>query len=95
MNKDTFLKLLQSLITMTDPKDPASVASSKAILVNLEGLLKSSGMADGLVMRLVVTAERNFDDLVKHKKDFAGKPGDISANKAKRDRLEMTLFPHC
>lgn len=95
MNYDTFLKLLQSIITMTDAKDPASIACAKAVLVNLNGLIRSSGMADGAVMRIVYGAERNFDHLVLHKEEFAGKPGEIRQNKAKRDRLRMTLSPHC
>lgn len=95
MNRDTFLKFLQSLITMTDAKDPTSIASAKAILVNLDGLIRSSGMANGQVMRMVVNAERIFENLILHKDEFAGKPGEVSNNKVKRDRLEMTLFPHC
>lgn len=95
MNEDTFLKLLQSLITMTDAKDATSIACSKSILVNLDALLRSSGMANGIVMRMVMNAERIFEDLIIHKNDFAGKPGEIKSNKAKRDRLAMMLYPHC
>ena len=95
MNRDTFLKFLQSLITMTDANDPASIASAKAILVNLCGLIRSSGMANGQVMSMVTNAEQIFENLVLHKEDYAGKPGDVNKNKAKRNRLEMTLFPHC
>ena len=95
MNEDTFLKLLQSLITMTDANDATSIACSKSILVNLNALLRSSGMANAIVMRMVMSAERIFEDLIAHKNDFAGKPGERSKNKAKRDRLAMTLFPHC
>lgn len=95
MNRDTFLKFLQSLITMTDAEDPTSIASAKAILVNLSGLIRSSGMANGQVMRMVMNAESIFENLIVYKEDFAGKPGEVSKNKAKRDRLEMMLFPHC
>lgn len=41
MNQDIFLKLLQSIITMVDERDPVSIASGKAILVNLKGLIWS------------------------------------------------------
>ena len=95
MNRDTFLKFLQSLITMTDANDPASIASAKAIIIKLNGLIRSSGMANGQVMMMADNAEHIFENLIAYKEDFAGKPGDVRKNKAKRDRLEMTLFPHC
>ena len=80
---------------MTDANDPASIANAKAIIINLNGLIRSSGMASGQVMRMVDNAEHISENLISHKEDYAGKPGDISKNKVKRDRLEMTLFPHC
>ena len=95
MNRDTFLKLLQSLITMADADDPASIACAKAILKNLNELMRSSGMATGPVHRMAVRAEMLFEDLLQYKEDFAGKPGDVIRNKQKRERLEMTIFPHC
>ena len=55
MNRDTFLKFLQSLITMTDANDPASIASAKAIIINLNGMIRSSGMANGQVMMNYMT----------------------------------------
>ncbi len=95
MNSDTFLKLLQSLITVIDLDDPASFACGKAIIVNLSGLLRSSGKADHYVIRMVIVAERSFRYLVSHKAEFAGRPGEIKENSAKRHRLEMYLTPHC
>lgn len=95
MNYDTFLKFLQSIITMVDENDPESVKNGKTILENLRVLIWSSGKANGQVMRMIGGAVENYENLIRFKDDFAGAPGDIMRNRAKRDRLAMAIYPRC
>ena len=95
MNYDTFLKLLQSIITMVDENDPSSVKRGKTILENLRDLVWSSGKANGQVRRMIVGAIDNYENLIQLKDDFAGAPGEIMRNKAKREKLAMAIYPHC
>ena len=95
MNYDTFLKFLQSVITMTDINDPESVANSSMLLSNLYRLILSSGMADGGVRQMAAVAAHHSEELLMQREEFAGAPGHFRTNKAKRDRLAMALYPHC
>lgn len=95
MSYDTFLKVLQSIITMTDANSPESIKKSKEIVEGLYQLIASSGMADILVTNMAADAVRLFNEIIMFKDDFAGVPGQIRRNKAKRDRLAMMIYPHC
>ena len=95
MSYDTFLKVLQSIITMTDTNSPEAVKKSENIIKEIYMLILSSGMADILVTNMAADAVRLFNEIIMFKDDFAGVPGQIRRNKAKRDRLAMMIYPHC
>ena len=95
MSFDRFIELLQQLITMTDPDDFGEVLNAMNILKNLLELARSSELADALTIRAMHLGYAQFRGLLHSKDDFAGKPGDYSGNKAKRNRLAMLLKPGC
>ena len=95
MSFDRFIELLQMLITMTDPDNKEEVLNAQNILKNLIELAKSSKMVDIETFRTMNMARQEFEFLLHRKGDFAGKPGDIAVNRAKRNRLAMTIRPGC
>lgn len=95
MSFDRFVELLQQLITMTDPRDQEDVLNARNILKNLLELASRSEMADALTIRTMDRAYMTFTGLLHSKEDFAGKPGDVAGNKAKRNRLAMLIRPGC
>lgn len=95
MSKDLFLRLLQTLITITDAGDQRLVELGKSILNNLFELVRESGKCDAYLLRLIHSAYCNFQGLVDNKDSFAGYPGNFITNDNKRKRLEMSLYPHC
>ena len=54
-----------------------------------------SGMANGDVLRAMRVGYVEFNYILEHKDEFAGKPGDYHGNQAKRQRLAMMVRPHC
>lgn len=95
MSEQRFLELLQSLLTMADPKKPETVGYVKSVLENLWKLLNSSGMFDRRTFRMIHNAIDSIDELIDIRNDFAGTPGDIAGNRAKRQRLRDMLAPAC
>ena len=95
MNYDTFLKVLQSVITMTDAESPESVEEGKKVIRGIYQLILSSGMADIQTKHMAEAAARHFEGLIMCKDEFAGVPGQAHRNRIKRNRLAMTLYPHC
>ena len=95
MSYERFIELLQMLITMTDPQNEEQVLNAKNILKNLLELAEDSGMADAQTIRVMHEAYVEFNLFLHRKADFAGKPGDVMGNKAKRNRLAMMLRPGC
>ena len=95
MSKDLFLRLLQSLITITDPLDQRHVELVKSIINNLFDLCRETGKCDAYTLRLIHSAYCNYQGLVDNKDSFAGNPGNFINNDNKRKRLEMALYPHC
>lgn len=95
MSFERFIELLQMLITMTDPENEDELLNAKNILKNLQELAKSSGKADSRTIRSMQIAYHQFTAMLHSKEDFAGVPGEISANKAKRQRLAMMIRPGC
>ncbi len=95
MSFDRYIELLQQLITMTDPDNEDQVLYAKNILINLLELAQSSKMVDSITYRTMVSGRDSFTNLLRSKKDFAGKRGDIAGNQAKRRRLAMILRPGC
>lgn len=92
---DRFIELLQALITMTDPEDMDEMKYAKEVLRNLNRLAGSSMKVTREVLRTMMAAYAQFDMLMQHKSEFAGRPGDYAANDAKRHRLAMTIRPGC
>ena len=95
MSVDRLICFLQELLTMMEPSNDLSVASTKAILDNLYGLLRSSGKCNSIVLRMLIRFRDNFAYYSNHREEFIGVPGDFQRNKAKRDRLAQTLYPGC
>ena len=95
MSLDRFIELLQALITMTDPNNEDQMFYARNILKNLMELARDSEKADALAIRAMERSFRKFSDIMRHKDDFAGKPGDYSGNNAKRQRLKYMFLPHC
>ena len=95
MSLERYIELLQAIITMTDPKNEEQMLNAKNILKNLLELARSSGMAGGPTMRAMTEGYHEFSMIMRHKQDFAGKPGDYAGNQAKRQRLAMMVAPHC
>ncbi len=95
MSFERFLELLQALVTMTNPNDEEQVLNAKNILRNLLELADRSHMADRITLDTMEQAYHKFTFLLRHREDFAGKPGDYMANQAKRQRLAMMVRPGC
>ncbi len=95
MSLERFIELLQALITMTDPNNEFQMLNARNILKNLMELARDSEKADALAIRAMGRSFREFSDIMRHKDDFAGKPGDYSGNNAKRQRLKYMFLPHC
>lgn len=95
MSLENFLSFLQQIITMTDPDDTASVALAKNAVVSVIALAHSSKKVDALTWRVMYAAEMRLEQLLRHKEDFAGKPGDYVGNQNKRHRLLNVLRPGC
>jgi len=95
MSQDQFLKLLQSILTMTDAKQKVSAVYAGRMLENLFELALDSGKCDGLTLHMMENSIRLLDVLIKRKADYAGVPGDYAGNQAKRNRLGEALYPRC
>lgn len=95
MSLENFISFLQQLLTMVDKKDAYSTALAKSILQSVVELAKASQKVDGRTLRAMDTAVGEFEELVLHAKEFAGKPGEILENEQKRSRLTMMLLPSC
>ena len=95
MSVDRLICFLQELLTMLEPGNALSVASARAILDNLCGLLRSSGKCSSIVLRIADRFRENFVYYCHHREEFAGVPGEYQQNQAKRDRLRQTLYPGC
>ena len=95
MSKGSFLRFLQSIITMVDPKDESSVALGYTTLVSLISMANSSHKVDAFTLHLMRMAVLNYEGLIMHQEDFAGIPGDYHNNVAKRHRLEHAIRPGC
>ncbi len=95
MSLENYLSFLQQIITMTNPKDPASVALAKNALSAVTALAITSHKVDSLTWRIMDSAEDQFERLLRHKDDFQGVPGDYAGNSNKRHRLLNVLRPGC
>ena len=95
MSLERYLELLQAIITMTNPENEEQMLNAKNILKNLLELADSSEMTDGPTMRAMTQGYDEFSMIMRHREDFAGRPGDFAGNTAKRHRLEMMVGPHC
>ena len=95
MSFDRYIELLQMLITMTNPENEDELLYAKNILKNLLDLAESSGKADARTIRTMMCGYHEFVYLLRKKDDFAGVPGDVAMNRAKRQRLAMMIRPGC
>lgn len=95
MSEDKFLELLQSLLTMVDPENPCSVACMRTVLINIQSMAQQSGKVSRLTAVMMDFAQNRFCELIDHRKDFAGVPGEFQQNHHKRIRLRMMLTPGC
>ena len=95
MSFERYIELLQQLITMTNPDNEEEVLCARNIMKNLLELARSSKMADAITLRTMMLAYSKFTLLLRHKDDFAGKPGDIFGNRNKRNQLAMMVRPGC
>lgn len=95
MTMENFLSYLQQLLTMIDSKNDCSIALAKSALSAVVSLAKTSRKADGIVLRAMMIAEREFEYLVEHKADFVGVPGEYQKNQVKRQRLAHMIMPGC
>ena len=95
MSFSRFIELLQQLITMTDPEDEDQVRYAVGILQNLHELARRSDKIDRRTLGIIYIAIVEFSDLLRIKEQFAGSPGDVAGNLAKRKRLAMALGPRC
>lgn len=95
MSEKRFIQILQELLTMVDPDNPASSACVKNVLESLFALAKSSGKCDSITMRMMFAAKDNIDSLIDYRDDFAGRQGDYNGNTAKQQRLAQMLRPGC
>ena len=95
MSLANFISYLQQLLSMVDPKNKYSVGLAKNALSATIALARASKKADPITIRAMVSAEKEFENLVEHAEDFAGVPGKFKENEQKRHRLEMMLVPHC
>ena len=95
MNFDRYVELMQQLITMTDIDNEEEMLCARNILKNLMELARSSQKVNPMTMRAMVEGYHEFSMFMRMKDEFAGKPGDVEGNMAKRKRLAMTLRPGC
>ncbi len=95
MSLDRFVELLQALITMTDPNNEFQILYARNVIKNLMELAGDSEKADALTLRAMGRSFYEFSSIMRHKDDFAGKPGDYAGNSAKRQRLKYMFLPHC
>ena len=95
MSIESFIRLLQELLTMVDPNDDLSIMTAESTLRTLCILARRSGKASPITIRCMDAAIRNFRSIVQHRDEFAGVPGNYKANNAKRQRLRDALYPHC
>lgn len=95
MSLENYLMFLQQVITMTDPEDLSSRSLAKIAMESVLAMAYKSQMSDPVTIRAMRTALSSFDFLMSNRKDFAGKKGAYLENRAKRQRLEMALVPHC
>lgn len=87
MTMDNFLCYLQQLLTMVDSRNDCSISLAKTALLTILSLAKTSGKANGIVLKAMIIADRKFEYLVEHKDEFAGVPGEYQNNHVKRKRL--------
>ena len=95
MSLESFIRLYQELLTMIDPDNDYSVQCAVSMLHMLYTLAHNSGKASPITIRAMDSGVRNFENLARHRNDFAGKPGDYKGNNAKRQRLKNMLVPSC
>lgn len=95
MSLESFIRLYQELLTMVDPSNTLSVVCAENVLRLIYALARHSGKANSITIRCMDSGVRQFSDLVRHRNEFAGKPGEFHANNAKRQRLRDVLYPHC
>lgn len=96
MTIDNFLSFLQQMLTILDPSDEKSVDMVRSIILDLKILSEHNSKAFGsATCDIIRRTNIIFDQLVDHRDEFAGVRGDYAGNKSKRDRLLMSLRPHC
>lgn len=95
MSIQNFLSFLQQIITMTDPDNAASVALARNALTAVTALALTSHTIDSLVYGVMKAADLQLENLLRHKDDFKGVPGDYRGNENKRHRLLLVLRPGC
>ncbi|MGN1022755.1 MAG: hypothetical protein ACI4OJ_04585 [Lachnospiraceae bacterium] len=92
MSIESFIKLYQELLTITEPNE-ISMLKAKTILVNLLELCKDNGKME--FPRMILWGITNFDAIYDHRDEFIGKPGDYKVNEEKRQRLRNAICAHC
>lgn len=95
MTLNNFLSYLQQILSMVDPGNRKSVALAKSALTATMALAYDSGKVGSETARAMCIAEQQFDYLILHAKEFAGKPGEAEENYRRRNRLKLTLIPSC
>ena len=95
MRYERYIELMQQLITMTDPDDEEEVLCAKNILKNLLELTRRSKKATPQTLQAMLIGYAEFSRILQMKEDFAGVPGDIAGNLAKRKRLTTVIRPGC
>ncbi len=95
MSFERYIEFLQQIITMTDPDDPEEMLAAENVLKNLLDLARRSHKADPLTLRAMRAGCGAFQYLMRNRDNFAGKPGDVSGNRAKRQRLAQAVRPNC
>ncbi len=95
MSLERYIEFLQAIITMTDPNNEEEMLNARNVLRNLLELARSSGKANALTIRSMMSGYHEFSYLMRKKEDFAGQPGDYAGNQAKRQRLQMMIRPGC
>ncbi len=95
MTLDNFLSFLQQILTMLDDENPYSIALAFNALNNIVVLAEHSYKTDGLTLRSMYAARRQFEYLVKYRNEFMGEPGEYQMNQIKRQRLAHVIVPSC
>ena len=95
MSEQNFLSFLQQILTMVDPENIESVEMGRMALSAVIRLAKSSEKVNGITLRMMYRAQRDYDDLVANADHFAGKPGQYLENEQKRRRLANAIRPGC